>query len=258
MREPVRVASLACRLLLFGCASAEARQAPSYSIDLGAERSHLVWAGRDVNWWTSRLQLNAREAPGKGWFVAAESQKRERDTDVALGGGLYGRAGPWLWSGQLSAAPGASFLPRYAIEPQVGVQLGSSVVQAGYIYRSFHTALVRIATFSATHYVGDSEIELKLAHGSTQPFDRHIRVATLRGLYDPGGAWNVGASASVGKGLYDILNLPGTTGNRGWTTSVNVRYRIDTVNSLRLDLGAGHENPGFRERRIGLSFRKSF
>jgi YaiO family outer membrane protein len=258
MHEPVRLGALACRLLLLGCASAEAQQTPAYSIDAGTERAHLSWTARDANWWTSRLQLHARQAPGVGWFVLAESQKRERDTDVGLGAGAYGRVGRWLWSGQLAAGPGANFLPRYAIEPQIGVQLDRAIVQVGYIYRSFHISLVRIATFSVTHYVGDSEIELKLAHGSAQPFDRHIRVATLRGRYDLGGAWIVGASASVGKGLYDILNVPGTSGNRGWSTSINVRYRFDAINSLQLDLGAGHENPGFRERRVGLSFRKSF
>lgn len=258
MRKPACLAALACPLLLPICTNAGAQPGPRYSLDLGTERSHLRWAVRDATWWTNRVQLNVRQSPESGWFAAAETQKRERDTDATVGAGLYRRTGPWLWSGQLHAAPGASFLPRYAIEPQLGMQLGSSVLQAGYIYKSFDASLVRIATFSVAQYVGDSEIELKLAHGSSQPFDRHIRVATLRGVYDPAGAWSVGASASAGKGLYDILNVPGTSGNRGWITSANVRYRLDASSSLRVDVGAGHERPGFRERRIGLSFRKSF
>jgi YaiO family outer membrane protein len=258
MREPGRGALLACGLLLCTCAGAASTQAPAYSVDIGIERSRLTWAARDAQWWTSRIQLSARQAPGSGWFVAAESQQRDHDTDVALGAGAYRHAGPWWLSGQISAAPGAGFVPRYALEPAVGLQLGSTIVQAGYVYKSFNASLVRIATLGLTHYVGDSEIEFRLAHGNSRPFDRHIRVATLRGTYDSGGPWTAGASASVGKGLYDILNVPGTSGNRGWSTSVNLRYRIDARHSLRLDLGAGHENPGFRERRVGLSFRKSF
>jgi len=235
-----------------------AQQAPPYSIDAATEEARLSIGARDVTWWTNTVQLGARLAPGSGWFVGAESQKRDRDTDVQANGGWYGKSGPWRWLGQASLAPGAAFLPRFGLLPQVGYVAGDYEVQAGLVYKSFAAARLRLATLGIVKYVGDSEYELHLAHGTSTPLSRRIQVATLRAQVDLGGPWSYGASASAGRGLYDILNVPGVSGNSGWSATLNARYRIGPAVSLRLDLGAGHENPDFHERRVGLSLRSAF
>ena len=252
-----RTAALALALALF-CCTAPLRAQTSWSLDAAAERARVSLGQRDVSWGTNRIQLSARTAPAAGWFVAAESQKREHDTDTELIGGAYGRSGPWLWSAQASAAVDPGFLPRYAIEPQIGRRFGAVVVQGGAVYKSFADSRVRIGTVSLAGYRGDSELELKLAYGDAQPLDRHIRVATLRGLWDPGGAWSAGASVSAGQGLYDSTNVPGVRGNHGRVVNANLRYRFSGSYSLRIDLSDGRENPTFRERRLGLALRKIF
>ena len=255
MPEPGHSA-YALGLALLVCACVPTKAQGSLSLDAASEASLITAGARDVTWWTNRIALNTRIAPATGWYLAAENQKRERDTDAALSGGVYGRIGQWLLSGQVSAAANPAFMPRYALEPQLGRQFGAFVVQAGAVYKSFADSRVRIGTLSLTGYRGDSELELKVAYGDSQPFDRRIRVATLRGLWDPGGMFTIGAGFSTGQGLYDSINLPGIRGNQGRIVNINLRYRIDAAHSIRLDLSDGREHPSFRERGLGLSFRK--
>lgn len=246
--------------LIAGCwiGMARAQQGPSYSVDAATERARLSIGARDLTWWTNSVQLSARQGSGSGWSIGAGSQTRDGATDAQVDGGWYGRSGPWRWSGKVSLAPGAAFLPRHALLPQLGLVAGDCEVQAGLIYKSFAGSRLRIGTLGIVRYVGDSEFELRLAHGTSTPLDRRVQVVTLRAQVDRGGPWSYGANASAGRGLYDILNVPGVSGNRGWSATLDGRYRIDPSTSLRLDVGVGHENPDFRERRIGLSLRKSF
>lgn len=260
MRKPCRFPGLVLAAACAALASpgARAQQATVYTLDAGTERAELHWDARDATWWSGRVQLDARTPDSGGWFVAAESQKRDRDTDSGLAAGIHGRTGPWVWSGQVSAAPGGRFLPRYSIEPQLGYQAGNTVFEGGLVYRSFPESKVRIGTLGLVHYMGDSEAGVRLAIGRSQPGRRDVRVLTVRGLLDRGGPWTFGASASAGKGLYDILNVPGVSGNRGWSASLNARYRIDRQHTIRFELGVGRERPSFRETRVGLTFRKTF
>lgn len=244
--------------LAAGVADARADEPASWSLDAATEPSRVTLGARDVTWWTNRIQLNARTAPSTGWFVATESQKREQGTDAQLSAGVYGRVDQWTWSGQVSGASDPRFLPRYSFEPQIGRQFGNLVVQGGAVYKRFADSRVRIATLGVIAYRGESELEFKLHYGKSEPFDRHIRVATLRGTWDRGGRFVYGAAVSVGQSLYDSSNVPGVSGNHGWIAAINMRYRINDRDSVRIDLSEGREDPMFRERKIGLSFRKSF
>lgn len=241
-----------------GVPDARANEPPVWSLDVATEPTRVSLGTRDVSWWTNRVQLNARTAPSTGWFVATEGQKRDQGSDAQVSGGVYGRVDRWIWSGQISGASNPQFLPRYSFEPQIGRQFGNLVVQGGAVYKRFSDSSVRIATLSLIVYRGDSELEFKLHYGNTEPFDRHIRVASLRGTWDRGGRFVYGAAVSVGQSLYDSSNVPGVRGNHGWIGAINMRYRINASDSVRIDLSEGRENPMFRERKIGLSFRKSF
>jgi hypothetical protein len=83
-------------------------------------------------------------------------------------------------------------------------------------------------------------------------------VATVRGLWNDGGPFSYGASASSGLGLYDSSNVPGVSGSHGWIVNANLRYRIDARSSVRLDLTHGREDPSFRQQALGLTYRRSF
>lgn len=245
-------------LLGAGVMDARADDLSGWSLDVATEPSRVSLGTRDVSWWTNRVQLSARTAPATGWFITTENQKREHGSDTQLSGGAYGRAGHWIWSGQVSGASDPQFLPRYSFEPQIGRQFGDIVVQGGAVYKRFSDSRVRIATLSVVAYRGDSELEFKLQYGSTEPFDRHIRVATLRGTWDRGARFAYGAAVSMGQSLYDSSNVPGVNGNHGWIAAVNVRYRITDRDSVRIELSEGREDPMFREHKLGFSFRKSF
>lgn len=230
----------------------------TWTVDAATEPSRVTLGARDVTWWTNRLQLANRAGPGQGWYVAAETQHREQGNDKALSGGAFGRIGSWIWYGQASVSGSPNFLPRYSLEPQLGRQFGNTVLQAGAVYKSFQQSNVRIGTLEWIVYRGDSELEFKGAYGSVNPSGHRVRVATVRGLWNDGGAFSYGFGVSVGLGLYDSSNVPGISGNHGWIVNASARYRIDDRNSVRLDLTQGREHPGFRQETLGLSFRSAF
>lgn len=254
----MREASQLALVLGAALAGAPAAGQEAWTLDAATEPSRVTLGGREVTWWTNRVQLGARRGPGQGWYVAAETQKREQGTDKALSGGGFGRVGKWIVSGQASVAGSPDFLPRYSLEPQLGRQFGNAVLQAGAVYRSFPQSNVRIGSLAWIAYRGDSELEFKAAYGKVNPSDHRIRVATVRGLWNDGGAFSYGFGVSAGLGLYDSSNVPGTGGNHGWIVNASVRYRVDARNSVRLDLTHGREDPGFRQQTLGVSFRSAF
>lgn len=254
MREASRLALVLGATL----AGVPAAAQETSTVDATTEPSRVTLGSREVTWWTNRVQLGNRTGPGQGWYVAAETQKREQGTDKALSGGGFGRIGGWILSGQASVASSPDFLPRYSLEPQLGRQFGNAVLQAGAVYKSFAQSHVGIGSLAWIVYRGDSELEFKAAYGKVNPSDHRIRVATVRGLWNDGGAFSYGFGLSAGQGLYDSSNVPGVSGNHGWIVNASVRYRIDARNSVRLDLTHGREDPGFRQQALGVSFRSAF
>ncbi len=232
--------------------------AQAWSLDAGTEPSRVSLGTRDETWWSNRLQASYRAGPDLGWHVGAESQHRKRGDDVTLSAGAYRRIDDWLLSGQVGAGIRPAFAPRYALEPQLARLFGNFALQAGAVYRSFPQSRVKIGSLAAILYQGDSEFEIKLSYGSTEPDNHHIRVASLRAVWDRGAAFSYGAGVSAGRGLYDAINVPGADARRGLIVNGSLRRRIDAGSSVRLDLTLGREEPSFRQRALGLSYRRAF
>ncbi|MFM9435805.1 YaiO family outer membrane protein [Janthinobacterium sp. CG_23.3] len=254
---------LALLLALAGGAAAAlprsaAAQEPAWSVDAGTEPSRVSLGARDVTWWSNRLQASYRAGPDRGWYAAAESQHRKQGDDLTLSAGGFRRIDNWLLSGQVGAGVRPEFAPRFALEPQLGRLFGKVALQAGAVYRSFPQSRVKIGSLAAILYQGGSEFELKLSYGATDPVRHHIRVAAVRATWDGGAAYSYGASVSAGRGLYDAINVPGADARRGLIVNANLRYRIDAGSSVRLDLTLGREEPSFRQRALGLSYRRAF
>lgn len=230
-----------------------------WSLDVGTEPSTVNIRDRRETWVINRIQASYRESSAGGGFIAAESQKRESLTDELLFAGGYRRLGDWTISGQAGLGIDPDFVARFFIEPQLSRRLfGTFVGQIGYLHRSYSQSRIHIGSLAGIQYFPNGEIEARVAYGKNLPLDRPIRVFTFRGLWDNGSAMGFGGSVTIGDNLYDVINVPGAAGNRGWTVNGNVRYRIDTRNSVRLDISTGREDPWFRQRTLGVSYRRSF
>lgn len=260
MRAPDALgAALALALAGGAAAPLPARAAAAaWSFDAGTEPSRVRLGARDETWWSNRLQASYRAGPELGWHVAAESQHRRRGDDVTLNAGAFRRVDNWLLSGQVGAGIRPAFAPRFAFEPQLARLYGNFALQAGAVYRSFPQSRVKIGSLAAILYRGDGEAEFKLSYGRTDPDRHHIRVASLRAVWDRGAAFSYGAGVSAGRGLYDAINVPGADARRGLIVGANLRYRVDPASSVRLDLTLGREEPSFRQRALGLSYRRAF
>jgi hypothetical protein len=116
----------------------------------------------------------------------------------------------------------------------------------------------KIGSLAALLYQGGNEFEFKLSYGTTEPVKHHIRVVAVRAQWSGRGAFSYGVGVSAGRGLYDAINVPGADARRGLIVNANLRYRIDAGSSVRLDLTLGHEDPSFRQRALGLSYRRAF
>ncbi|MBC7782971.1 MAG: YaiO family outer membrane beta-barrel protein, partial [Burkholderiales bacterium] len=195
-----------------------------WSIDVGTEPSLVEVGDDDQTWWTNRIQASYRDPAIGGFWVGAESQKRESPHDETLIVGGYRRLGDWTLLGQVSGAPDPDFVAEYSIEPTVARRLfGTFVGQAGYIYRSFPDSKIHIGSLSGIQYFPEGEVELRVGYGKNKPLNRPIRILMLRGLWDDGSAFSYGGSATIGDNLFDATNVPGAAGNSGWVINGNVR-----------------------------------
>ena len=233
--------------------------ANGWSIDAGIEPSTVDIGTREERWRTTRIQGAWRDQNVGGLSVAVESQKRERETDGLVSIGGFRRLDDWTLSGQISGGVDRDFIYRYSIEPQISRRLfGNFVGQAGYMYRKFDQTRVHLGTIGGTQYYANGEVEVRVSYGRNKPSDRAIKVLSLRGVRDDGSAFSYGGSATVGRNIYDAINVPGVGGNRAWIAGAFVRYRLDANNSFRLDATVGREEPSFRQRGIALSYRRTF
>ncbi|MDC8758349.1 YaiO family outer membrane beta-barrel protein [Janthinobacterium fluminis] len=256
----LREAARAALALALGAAALSQRAAAqqAWSFDAATEPSRVSAGARDMTWWNQHLQASYRAGPGLGWYAAADSEHREQGDDLTLSAGGHRRIQDWLLSGRIGAGVQPAFAPRFSVEPQLARLFGNVALQASAVYRAFPQSRVRIGSLAAIVYNGDSEFELKLSYGSTEPAGHRIRVVGVRAAWDRGGAFSYGASVSAGHGLYDAINVPGSEARRGWIVNANVRYRIDAASSVRLDLTLGREELSFRQRALGLSYRREF
>ncbi len=230
-----------------------------WSIDVGTEPSFVTVNDRSQTWWTNRLQASYRDSSVGGFFVAGESQTRESETDGLISAGGYRRLGDWTIIGQAGGGVDTDFVTQFFVEPQISRRLfGSFVGQAGYIYREFEQSRSHVGSLAGIQYFTKGELEIRTSYGRSLPLERPIRVFSLRGLWDDGSALSYGGTVAYGDNLFDAVNVPGAAGNRGWAINANTRYRFDDRNSVRLDFTVGREDPAYRQRSLGLSYRRSF
>lgn len=234
-----------------------ARAEGSWYGEARTEPSAVNLGGTPSTWWTNRLQAGTREEAG-ALFLAAESQTRDSGTDVSVSGGGHRRLGAWTLSGEAGAGIDALFVPRLALEARVArIVAGTLVAQLGYRYLDFPTSTVSIVSPSASYYFPRGWVELRFDAGRNASLDHDIRVAVLSGRWDGKGSLSAGGGAAYGDFLYDALGVPGP-GGRGWNVHVFGEVRLDPRSTLRLDLAAGQEEPSFRQRTLGLAFRRTF
>ncbi len=250
---PSRRALLLAPLLGLGCAAED-----PWSVELRTEPSRVEIGASRSTWWTSQVQALYRDPERGGGFLSAEAQQRGSRTDTLLSAGGYLRRGDWTFWAQGAAGPDPVFVPKLALEAQAARKVAGGLHLAAGVQRlEFPLANVRLASVAAFYYFAAGELELRVRQGRNQTFDHAIQARMLRWLLDRGGTFAFGGTAVVGHNLFDTLAIP-VEGGRGWTANANLRWRIDPRDSLRFDAGVGREAPGFRQRLLGISYRRSF
>lgn len=227
--------------------------------ELRTEPSSVHIHGHGVTWWTSRAQLGFRDDPRGAAFGAVEVQRRGELTDSSLQAGGHRRLGDWTVGGQASVGLDAVFVPELAVEAQLSRRMvGGFVAQLGYRHLRFVPTDVDLVSPAAFYYFASGWVEARFDAGRNHAFDHDIRVGLLRARWDRSGKWAAGVGLAVGQYLYDALGVIGGDGGDGWTAFVHGELRLSPRDALRLDLSAGEEGPAFRQRSVGLSYRRGF
>lgn len=253
------MAEFHARMLIVPCAALSlAASEGELSFDLRTEPSRVEIGSRRTTWWTSQAQLLYRDPARGGWFLSAERQQRGDSINDLGSAGAYLRKGDWTFSLQGAAGVDAVFVPKVAGEVYAGRRVaGGMHLGAGYQVLVFPATRVHLASAAAFYYFPEGELELRYRGGRNEGFDHAVQVWLCRWLLDRGGRWAFGGTVAAGNNLFDILAVP-IEGGRGWTANANLRWRFHTDHSLRLDVGGGREQPGFRQRLLGIAWRSRF
>lgn len=229
-----------------------------WAVEVRTEPSRVEIGGTRTTWWTSQVQALYRHADRGGLFLSAESQQRGAQTNGLLGAGMFLRRGDWTGWLQGSAGVDPVFVPRYSLEAQLGRRIAGTVhLVAGYQLLEFPLARVKLGSIAGICYLPQGELEWRIRQGRNETFAHPIRAQLFRWLWDREGTWAFGGTLASGRNLFDALAIP-VEGGRGWTVNGNVRWRLDRKHSLRFDAGAGREAPAFRQRLLGITYRRSF
>lgn len=227
--------------------------------ELRTEPSAVDIAGRATTWWVSRLQVDYREPATFGLLVAAEIHRRGADTNGLVVAGGYRRFGGWTALVQVGAGVDPVFVPRFSLHGQLSRRIAGGLhAQIGYRYLQYPSTLVTIWSPGAIYYHPKGEVEVRADVGRDRSFQRDIATVSARALWDDGSttlSYTVGGA--YGRGLFDVLAIPGT-GETGWSVTAGLRLRFDPLNSVRLDLSEGREEPSFRQHSVALSYRRVF
>jgi YaiO family outer membrane protein len=268
-RRAARLAFVVIVSGLTGAAAAPAQEpAPSGSQpteawfgEIRTEPSDVVINGRDTTWWTNRLELDWRRVSSPtstdAVWAAGSVQTRGSDTE---GAGILGadrRRGDWFYSAELAASPDPTFLPKVAVQGQVGRLFHYTLVSLQYRFLDFAATNVHLGTLSVTQNFPWGEVEGRVALGENVAEDGPIRVGVVRALWLTSERLRLGGGAAFGTRLFDVIAVE-TADKEGWTVFANAAWQLDPRNAVRVDWSYSREGDGFRQIGGALSYRRSF
>jgi YaiO family outer membrane protein len=229
--------------------------------DVRTEPSAVEINGRDTTWWTNRLEVGWHRVASReetdSVYAAGAIQTRGSDTEGAAILGADFRRGAWFYSGELTASPDPSFLPRFGAQGQVGRLFHYTLVSVQYRFLDFASTDVHLGTMSATQNFAWGEVEGRVSLGENVAEDGPIRVGLLRALWLASDRWRLGGGAAFGTRLFDAIGVE-TADKEGWTVFANASWQLDARSTLRVDWSYSREGDGFRQVGGALSYRRSF
>lgn len=225
-------------------------------LEIGGERSAVSIA--EDAWWAGRVEAAlVREGHG-GVSLNVEPLARFGARDVALGAGGYRHAGRWTVSARAGFTPAADFAPALALEAELARRtVGTWVAHTGYRLLRFPSATVHVVAPALTWYGRHGELH---ARGF---LSRNMSAGTNGGALLLQASWRirhgveVRLGASRGERLFDFAPLSDRPAP-GYIAFAGARIRAAGRDTIGIDVRLAGEEPGFRQRAVGVTYRRSF
>lgn len=225
-------------------------------LEIGAERSG-VSIGDDA-WWAGRVEAAVLREGHGGASFSVEPLARFGARDVAFGAGGYRHSGPWTVSARAGFTPAADFAPALALEAELARRtVGTWVGHAGYRLLRFPSATVHVFAPALTLYGRRGELH---ARGF---LSRNATAHTSGGALLLQASWRISRrvevrlGASRGERLFDFAPLSDRAAP-GYIAFAGARLRRGAHHTIGIDARLAGEEPGFWQRAVGLTYRRSF
>ena len=259
---PTRAArSLAVTLLVAATlvAPAAAQQGQGWFAQLGGERSSVTLQGIDTTWGSETLAFGLTRPEAGGWRAYGERQERGDLVDYAFGASAYRRLGDWTVAGGAAGSSDASFWFRRAFDAELSRRIvGTRVASTAYRYMAFTTVNVHQAQPALTWYNPRGEVQLRTFITRNATLERTSWAGLLRTTVRLDDRVTLTAALAGGDRIFDIASLALDAGTESWTARGGVRFALTPHDEIEVGGGFAGENPGFRQRTLALSYRRTF
>lgn len=241
---------------LLSCGAAGRVAAENGWLELGGERSGVSIG--EATWWAGRFEAAIRREGSGGASLTVEPLARFGARDVALGAAGYRFAGAWTVSGRVGVTPEADFSPALTLEAELARRVvGTWVGHAGYRLLRFPSASVHVVSPALTWYGPRAEVQVRGFVSRNVTAGTRGGALLLRMSWQASARVRLLAGASRGEHLFDFVPLSDRPAP-GYIVFAGAQLRASARDTVGIDLRLAGEEPGFRQRALGLSYRRAF
>ncbi len=223
-----------------------------------AERSSVSNGPAETVWATETVTIALADEAVGGWYGSVERQSRGGLNDTVFGTSAYRRLGDWTIGGGASASPSSTFWFRREADAELSRRIvGTIVLSTAYRFMDFPTAAIHQVQPAVTWYNPRGEVQARVYLTRNATHDRTSPAVLARSVVRLNKGVAVTGIFAAGDRIFDIASLAFGTA-RSWTARGGVRLNVSARNAVEIGAGFAHEEPGFSQRTIALSYRRSF
>jgi YaiO family outer membrane protein len=229
-----------------------------WSGQVSGEGSSVSMGTSSTTWHSEKLIAGFTDESVGGIHAQIEKQTRDGASDTVFGATAYRRLSDWTVAAGVSAAPNPAFWFRREFEGELSRRIiGTFVLSAAYHFMDFPKSDIHQVQPALTWYNPRGEVQVRLYATRNRKFDRTSLAFLVRSVTRLDKRFQVTGAFAAGDRIFDIAALPdGTAG--AWTGRLGFRMSFSPRDAIEIEGGYAHEDPGFNQRTVAISYRRVF
>lgn len=229
-----------------------------WTIDVGGERMGVTLGGVDSVWTSERVQIGYVNPEEGGWFGGVERHDRFGRSDLVFSTSAYRRLGDWTVAGGAARTIDADFWFRWSVNGEISRRLvGGLVASGGYRIMEFPSVTVEQIQPALTWYHRRGEVQARLFVTKNSARQRRSNTGLLQTSLQVSTRVRVTAAVARGDRIFDVGSLTAGAA-KAWMIRGGLRIGISKRAAIEVGGGYAREEPGFRQRIIAVSVRRTF